>query len=375
MSERTVLSLFSGAGGLDLGFELEGFKHVLAMDNDEQAVQTLQHNRPSWGAVCADVRDFRPTREDTADVLVGGFPCQGFSLGGHRLADDERNVLYAEMIRVAAAIRPRVVVLENVLNLRTMIFPRSGKPFATQIAGELEDLGYTVSYDIFKVCHFGAPQTRRRFVFVAFLGKEPSGYHLPQPGPVTPARAFLGDLADGSGPSLQNHDPRWGFRSKVHEETGEPFNPAEAAVPVRLSRTASDGNPVRSLDSPFPAIDTGTIWGWAQGNVTAGRFAKDRMSGPFVRDPEAAVSLWRIRASRIRAFTAREYARLQTFPDDWFFVGKSRRDLQMQVGNAVPVSFAQSVARNVRLGLDSLDGGRGFEDPALVGSLQLTLEG
>ncbi|WP_293914764.1 DNA (cytosine-5-)-methyltransferase [Deinococcus sp.] len=363
MRRYTVLSLFTGAGGLDLGFDQEGFQHLEAVEFNPWAVQTLRRNRPHWNVQEADVRLYEPRLPERPDVLLAGFPCQGFSLGGHRNDSDERNTLYREVIRVARQVRPRVIVIENVLNLRTMLTPDTNRPFAQQIAADLEDAGYSVHFDIFRVSGFGVPQTRRRFIFVAFLGGAPAGYHLPQPGKPTTIRSFLHDLAHDDLPApLPNHDPVWGFESAVHRQTGEPFSLSEAVVPVRFSRTASDGHPVRSFDEPFPAVDTATVWGWAQGCVSAARHIKDRASEKYIRNPEASVTLWRVSASRLRSFTHREYARLQTFPDHWEFFGHNRRDIQMQIGNAVPVEFARRVARNVHQVLEDLDAGRPFLD-------------
>ncbi|MDL2343899.1 DNA cytosine methyltransferase [Deinococcus sp. MIMF12] len=363
MTPYTVLSLFTGAGGLDLGFEREGFRHLEGVELNAWAVRTVRHNRPGWNVREADVREYVPDLTERPDVLLAGFPCQGFSLGGNRAEHDERNTLYREVIRVARRVRPRIIVIENVLNLRTMTTPDTGRPFALQIAAELEDAGYSVVFDVFRVSGFGVPQTRRRFIFLAFLGGAPTGFHLPQPGKAATIRPFVYDLAQGqSGENLPNHDPLWGFQSAVHRETGEPFGADAEVVPVRFSRTASDGHPVRSFDEPFPAVDTATVWGWAQGNVRAARHAKDRRTEKFIRNPGADVALWRVSASRLRTFTHREYARLQTFPDDWAFLGQNRRDVQMQIGNAVPVEFARRVARNVRQALGDLDAGRAFVD-------------
>ncbi len=369
-----VLSLFCGAGGLDLGFEAEGFGHVEAIDIDPWSVQTMQRNRPNWRVLEGDVRDYAPKLKGDVDVILAGVPCQGFSLGGNRDPNDERNTLFREVVRLAEQLSPRVVLIENVLNLRTMVSPDSGKPFSEHIADALRQIGYWVSYDVFKVCHFGVPQTRRRFAFVAVRGKPPNGYHLPDPGSATPARPFLADLGTGHCACLPNHEPSWGFRSAVHEETGMAYDPSEGPVPVRFSRTASDGNPVRSLDEPMPAIDTATVWGWAQGNVKAVRVDKDRTNAKYIRNPDATVTLWRVSASKLRTFTHREYARLQTFPDDWTFVGSNKRSIHLQVGNAVPVKFSAALARNVRQLLESLDRGEDF--PASAGTRrQLTLFG
>lgn len=358
----SVISLFSGAGGLDLGFESEGFTLLEAIDSNAWCIKTLQRNRPQWNVILGDVRAYVPQLSKKPDVLLAGVPCQGFSLGGNREEDDPRNLLYKEVIRVAKICQPRVVLIENVLNLRKMRSPETDLPFAEQIVKELDGIGYRVFYNVFKVCHYGVPQTRRRFIFIGFREKFPLGYSLPQPRKVSTIREFLYDLVQGQEKSLPNHDPIWGFNSKVHVETGQPFNPDEEVVPVRLSRTASDGNPIRSFDTPFPAVDTATIWGWAQGNVVARRDAKDRVNGQFVRNANSKVTLWRVEASRMRSFTHREYARLQTFPDDWVFVGRNKRDIQMQIGNAVPVRFARYLARNIRKALECMDEGLKFED-------------
>ncbi|MGK7889565.1 MAG: DNA cytosine methyltransferase [Leptolyngbyaceae cyanobacterium] len=364
-STFTVVGLCSGAGGLDLGFELAGFQHLHAMDNNPLAVKTLKYNRPSWSVSLADLQEFSLDTDRTPDILLAGVPCQGFSLGGNRQDSDPRNQLYKHVIRIAAESHPRVVVIENVLNLRTMKSPHTGKPFAVQISQDLEQCGYTVFHNIFKMCHYGVPQTRRRFVFVAFRDRPPNGYNLPQPSQVmTPIRPFLWDLAHAeSPPSFPNHQPIWGFKSMVHSETHEPFPETEMVYPVRFSRTASDGYPIRSYDQPFPAIDTATVWGWAQGNVEAKRHHKNRKTGKHIRNPKADVTLWRIKASRLRSFTHREYARLQTFPDHWEFIGGNKRNIHQQIGNAVPVEFARQLAKNICDALVCMDTNQAFLTP------------
>lgn len=332
--------LFSGAGGLDLGFEMAGFQHAFSTDLDEWSIKTLKNNRPGWDVVHADIKEMKASEIAQSDVLLAGFPCQGFSLGGNRQADDVRNQLFKEVIRIAKKNKPKIVLIENVLNLRTMADPFTKKPFAHVISEEFEKIGYNVKSEFLRVSNYGVPQTRRRFILIASLQPWPKNFAWPYPEDHTPASAFLGDIAANPFINLPNHNPEWGFKSRVHIETGEPFNPDEMPVPCRFSRTGSDGNPIRDLDAPFPAVDTATIWGWAQGNVTASRESKDRKNGKFIRNPNIDLKLWRIKASRLRSFTDREYARLQTFPDSWVFYGGNKRHIHQQIGNAVPVQFA-----------------------------------
>lgn len=156
------------------------------------------------------------------------------------------------------------------------------------------------------------------------------------------------DVIENPGIDLPNHKPGWSFKSRVHDERGESFNPSEAPVPCRFSRTGSDGHPIRTLNAPFPAIDTATIWGCAQGNVVAERQEKERGNGSFIRNKNATLKLWRIRASRLRSFTDRGYARRQTFPDSCFFHGGNKRHIHKQIGNSVSVQFALRIAKFLR---------------------------
>lgn len=337
--------LFSGAGGLDLGFEMAGFHHAFSMDIDPWSVKTLTQNRPNWHSVQADVKELSPNELPAAEVLLAGFPCQGFSLGGNREEGDLRNYLFKEVIRLTKSKRPKFVVIENVLNLRTMKEPVSGKSYVDLISHGFEELGYKIKHQVFRVSGYGVPQTRRRFIFIASRDPFPASFHWPAPESDTPASAYLGDIAANPYISLPNHNPEWGFASRVHVETREPFAPSDPMVPCRFSRTGSDGHPLRSLDAPFPAIDTATIWGWAQGNIVAERKEKDRINGKYIRNPDTDLKLWRIQASRLRSFTDREYARLQTFPDTWIFCGGNKRHTHQQIGNAVPVQFAYRIAR------------------------------
>lgn len=356
-SQYTYLSLFSGAGGLDIGFEKAGFIHTQSCDILDCAVKTMRMNRPEWDVINCDVREYVPNFRKNLDVLLAGFPCQGFSLGGKREANDERNLLYKEVVRIAGIMKPRVVVMENVLNLRTMLHPETHKPFAAQIAEEMGNIGYTTVFQYFKVSQYGVPQTRRRFIFIAYREDTLNHYRYPKPMPdETGIRNFIYDLGQDLSIKLPNHNPVWGFKSYVHMETGEPYDESEVAIPVRFSRTASEGNPIRNFEAPFPAVDTATVWGWALGNVKAIRIDKEREGALYVRNPKSTAKLWRISASKLRTFTHREYARLQTFPDDWIFYGNNQREIQLQIGNAVPVIFAKKIAQSVREALEVLDG-------------------
>lgn len=359
----TSIGLFSGAGGLDLGFEQAGFEHILSNDNDETACNTLSINRPKWKVFCKDARQL-DLRGVCPDVVLAGFPCQGFSLGGHRKIEDERNQLYKSAVELVDQCRPRAVVFENVFNLRTMTFDGEISA-AEEIRMALSRIGYETTYEMLRCSLYGVPQTRRRFIFVGFRDGLPTNYTLPV-GTQKEAtcRSALFDSAisslDPINVSSNVDDPfSWSFQSTAHKSRRRSLSDLSDTqiVPVRLSRTASDGNPVRGFDAPMPALDTGTIWGFAVGDVQAHRYLPDRTKKSNVRNRESQAKLWRIEADLIRKMTSRELANLQTFPADWHFCGSTWGHRLKQIGNAVPVNLARQIGLSVRNGLSSLDYG------------------
>jgi len=158
-----VVSLFSGCGGFDLGFKQCGFNIVWANDIDKDAIQTYKKNIGDH-IVYGDIRKI-PSEQipNEFDVLIGGFPCQGFSIANpNRNQKDERNFLYKEIVRILKDKQPKVFVLENVKGLLSM---EKGKVLE-MILKDLSNLGYSVDYQILKASNYGVPQNRERVIFV-----------------------------------------------------------------------------------------------------------------------------------------------------------------------------------------------------------------
>ena len=170
MGKPTVVSLFSGIGGIDFAFKQVGFEIIWANDIDKFACVTYLNNFADTDIVCADISQISAERIPKADVLVAGFPCQSFSLMGYQRGfKDPRGNLFFEIARVADAIKPKVIFLENVRNL---IYHDNGRTFIT-IFNTLAELGYEVKYDVENACtHGNIPQERRRTFIVAFLNLE-----------------------------------------------------------------------------------------------------------------------------------------------------------------------------------------------------------
>ncbi len=304
-----IVSLFSGIGGLDQGFEQAGFDVIWANDVDKYAVQTYRANFDS-PIVLGDINSIPLADIPDYDVLIGGFPCQPFSMMGSELGfEDARGTLFfriAEIIdaKIKSGKKPRAIVLENVRTLKTH---NGGKTFATISKILQKNLGYKMHSMILNSAKYGIPQTRNRTFIVCFANEE-AAFNVPQE---ICLKQTLHDL-------LETDVPDKYFLS-------------EQIIPTILS------------------------------NGTGGYKAKSEIDLPIAR-PLCATMAKMHRAcqdnyvtqnGRIRRLTPRECARLQGFPDD-FVIPVSDAQAYKQFGNAVTVNVARAVAEEVRKTLETL---------------------
>jgi DNA (cytosine-5)-methyltransferase 1 len=306
------VSLFSGGGGLDLGFEHAGFEPLVCLDNDPVACETLRMNRPSWNVVCDDIRNFDARPFEGADLVVGGPPCQGFSTAGKGDPSDPRNFLWEEYMRVVSEVQPRAVVLENV---SALTHKRNGDHL-TGIIRALEGHGFSFALGVLNAAHFGVPQARRRLIVIGVRDGEAS---LPSPTttdePVTTWQA-IHDLVDVPDNEALNHVPNR-HAPHVIERWGR-LAPGETDPNYRRAR----------LDGSKPSLTIRAGGGYGpKGDHLAGFHPPIHPTLP-------------------RQLTVREAARLQSFPDDWRLCGP--KTIQgRQIGNAVPVKLAEAIAAHV----------------------------
>lgn len=194
MVKPTVISLFSGIGGIDLAFERAGFDVIWANELDGFACATYRRNFPGKILVEADIRDIAADTVPKADILVAGFPCQSFSVMGYRRGfNDARGNLFFEIIRIAETVKPKIIFLENVRNL---IYHDSGKTFLV-IFNSLSEIGYDVKYAVQSPhTHANIPQERKRTFIVAFSDENMmNGFSFPDEIPLTKG---LDDVFDRS---------------------------------------------------------------------------------------------------------------------------------------------------------------------------------
>lgn len=342
---RTVVSLFTGAGGLDLGLERAGFLTVAANDVDKHAVATLRQNQELSHPVAGveghyhlagtrilegDIRDLASsdlTPGDASpgwrpDALVGGPPCQSFSsAGSQRSMDDPRGQLFLDFVRLAQELQPRIILFENVRGLVTARGP-SGIPgeAVNLIRSSFEDIGYATSFHVLNAADYGAPQRRvRMFMFGAAhdtaLPDFPAPTHSRDGINVKPW-VTLGEFLS------------------VRPEPGmsEIVLPSEALR--RQLEGLPDGTGLRSPGRAEPTRPSGH-WGYKQGTFIAD------LSLPARTVTGASTQDWVRRPSTgLRRITLREAAAIQGFPGEWEFSGPRSAQFQ-QVGNAVPAVFGE----------------------------------
>ncbi|MBQ6618569.1 MAG: DNA cytosine methyltransferase [Thermoguttaceae bacterium] len=338
--ERTfrIIDCFCGAGGLSLGFERAGFEVVYAFDIDEASVNTYNHNKKHHHgtAFVRDIYDVDRSRIEkdlgheigSIDVVIGGPPCQGFSIQRRGENTDIRNNLVLEFARLIQDIRPRLFVMENVGGLLSV----RGKPFLEQVFKELGDVGYLIQKRLLLATDYGVPQSRKRVFVVGELSSD-SLHHFSFPAPTGQAlktvRMTIENLMDKDEEYLPNHkadrlsDTNLKRIRSIKEGEGQDSLPSE----LQLCCHSKNKNH-RHLD-------------------TYGRMAWDRPS-PTITARFDSFSRGRFGHPELdRTITLREGARLQTFPDDFEFIG-TKVEIASQIGNAVPPSLAEYIAKSVK---------------------------
>lgn len=383
-------SLYSGCGGMDLGFRQAGLRCVHSIDFDKVALQNLKDNLKTE-TTCMDLGDFGNQHKDLirlADVLVAGPPCQGFSTAGRNDPEDYRNHHVWNVARIASLVKPKVVVIENVQGL---LNSKNSKHFEKTIS-ILRESGYSVSWSSFNLTQYGIPQRRVRVIIVAILSDKPFILQIPYSGTVILKSALSdvekvkdfsirklaadsneGRIAVRISPGQKLCNVRSGV-SSVHtwnipevfgSVTEMEMNYLEAILKIRRQnrrRDFGDSDPILESDLEKHLV----------GNVTevinnlidkkyvrrVGEFIDltNTFNGKFRRlkwddvsptvDTRFGQPRYFLHPDENRGFSVREAARIQTFPDTFSFTGSDVAKYRM-IGNAVPPRFAQKIAKGI----------------------------
>lgn len=320
----TVISTFAGCGGSSLGYSMAGYRELLAVEWDQNAVDTFRLNFPDVPVYHGDIAklsvdeclNLAGIQPGELDVFDGSPPCQGFSTVGHRQLDDPRNNLFREYVRLLRGLQPRVFVMENVSG---MVKGKMKLVFA-EIVRELKASGYVVSARLMNAMYFNVPQSRQRMIFIGVrsdLGIVPS-HPSAELNPIT-----FRSAVDGLSLTSQDVESNHVWVDEVSRKTkwidaASRLKPGQKLVPD----TASS---IRAWwDKPLPTIQ------------------KNAMPGqpPYVRNST-------IHPSEARALSIREMARCQSMPDHFQFVDALHNGMQ-RIGNSVPPLFMRAIAQHIR---------------------------
>jgi DNA (cytosine-5)-methyltransferase 1 len=375
-----VISLFSGAMGLDLGLERAGFRIAVALECNRNAVDTIRMNRPDLPLIDRPIETVT-TEEILAAarlkpgepfVVAGGPSCQVFSTAGARQSfDDPRGALFEHFARVVRESQPRFFVMENVRGLisaaakhRPLSQRGPGNPpleadeelgsAFRMIADQLRDLGYYTVFDVLNAADYGTPQTRQRLLLLG--SRDAEGIRIPTPThdrhardglkPWRTLRDAAGDVAEGE-PEFYRFCPGKEKYLALIPEGGNWRDLPDDLKPVAMGRAFHS-------------------WGGRSGFFR--RLAWDRPSPALTTRPDSkATSL--CHPTELRPLSVREYARVQEFPDSWHFAGKVRRKYE-QVGNAVPLSLGAAAGRAM---IEVIDGTPEAGRPGVVECWNLDL--
>lgn len=338
--KHSFIDLFSGCGGLSLGFEMAGFTGLLAIDNWKDALATYAYNRKDARTLCEDLATLDPykIKEEygitDVDVIIGGPPCQGFSVAGKRSVEDERNKLYKAFVNFVNCFRPNAFVMENVPNILSI-----GKGIVRDsIIKDFEQLGYKVSVKIITASDYGVPQNRRRAMFVGLTDGRDFVFPEPYKGEKTTSSDALSDLteeslADGS---PYPTEPSCDFQRYVRKNSTGVYN---HDITIHNEKTKEiiamvpDGGNYKDL--PVELQQTRKV------HIAWTRLCSMK---PSITIDTGHRHHFHYKWNRVP--TVRESARIQSFPDDFIFLC-SKTSQYKQVGNAVPPLMAKAIAQQL----------------------------
>lgn len=330
VNDYTSAELFAGGGGLALGMEKAGFHHLLLNEFDHSACETLRSNRPEWNVIEGDIHDIDFTPYNgKIDFLSGGFPCQAFSYAGKRLGFEEtRGTLFFEMARAVKEIQPKVFMGENV---RGLYEHDNGRTLQT-IKNVIDELGYTlIEPRVIRALQYDVPQKRERLILIAIRNDIAPFVKFQWPDVCASVRTlkdafFSGDLYD----------------TDVPKSDGQKYPESKQKV----MELVPEGGDWRNLPDDIARCYMKGSYNLGGGKTgMARRLAMDEPSLTLTCSP-AQKQTERCHPIETRPLTIREYARIQTFPDDWKFCGNLTAQYK-QIGNAVPVNMAWAIGRSL----------------------------
>lgn len=339
-----VVSLFSGGGGLDIGFKQAGFNIVWAIDINQDAVNSYKHNVGDE-IICGDLYQIDEKQIPRCDFVIGGPPCQSFSLAGNRHSDDQRGRLVWRYIDIIKELQPKGFLFENVIGL-VSAKNSDGEKILPLLFQAFSEIGYNLSYKIVNAADYGVPQLRKRVIIVGLKGFMDS-FEFPREThnadgsggkqKYVSVKEALGDLPTPSDTcTISEHT--WPTMSELdkyichHVKPGGNYMDIPDEVnSVRIKRLKRDGGHTTCYGRMDPEKPSYTV-------------------NTYFNRPNVGCN---IHYEQERLITLREAMRLQTFPDDYEFVCRSKQGKNLIVGNAVPPMLAFKLAQQIKPIIDN----------------------
>ncbi|MGN9163059.1 DNA cytosine methyltransferase [Clostridium sulfidigenes] len=369
-----IISFFSGAGGMDLGFLLAGHEVVWSNDFDGDAVRTYNENigrHEDHESVLGDITQILNIPNDDidrlipeADVVIGGFPCQGFSIANvnRNMDDDERNFLYLELLKIITIKQPSFFVLENVKGLENI---ERGEVL-DMIIEDLERAGYTVCYNVLNAYNYGVPQNRERVIIVGVRNDLNGIYHIPQQHAPRnkPKKTLFVQPTHSKDSEIEENITSWQKVNRMYNlwlnndlDRNRHYLRNEDNIIYRI-QTLRDA--ISDLPQDFEPDNqeilnhTGSLCRVNINNRVGNRATNWDKYSPTImgRGSGTGGPLIIPHPLQHRRLSVREVARIQTFPDNFHFIG-SNSACYRQIGNAVPVLMAYNIAKILPLDLNN----------------------
>ncbi|WP_278774389.1 DNA cytosine methyltransferase [uncultured Brachyspira sp.] len=329
ITNLSIISLFTGAGGLDLGFKNAGFKTIWANEYDKTIWDTFKYNFPETRLDTRNITEIDSKDIPNASGLIGGPPCQSWSeAGAGRGINDYRGKLFYDYIRVLKDKQPNFFLVENVVG----ILSKKHKEAFDNFLLEFKRSNYNISCKLLNANDYGVPETRKRVIVVGYHHRLNKTFIFPQPEKYKPT------LKDAI------YDLPLAISAKNNNKTnGELEIPNHEYINGSFSTIYMSRNRVRSWDEPSFTIQAG------------GRHAPIHPQAPkmvFVEKDKYIFA--KGHEDKYRRLSVRECARIQTFPDSFVFKYNNINDAYKMIGNAVPVNLAFNIAKKIRKDLECL---------------------
>ena len=356
-----VIDLFAGAGGLSLGFVKDGYTIKKAVEFDSNIANTYKMNHPEVSVIVDDIKNIDKTdvfQKGDADVIIGGPPCQGFSMAGSRIRegfmDDPRNYLFKHYFNIVKKVKPKVFIMENVKGIQTMqngeIFREILRIFSDKKL--LDGHSYSVYYKIVKAVEMGIPQKRERMVILGILDREVNfddiwevtKFQILKEDPTffdaVNIRDAIGNLSNTTNDGvIKNPEPQTAYQKYLLSKEDYLFNHTKtnhSKLAIERMKKVDNGENFTVLGENIKSVHSGAYGrlSWEQPAPTITTRFDTPSGGRFIHPVEN------------RTLSPREAARIQSFPDDYFFWG-NKTSINKQIGNAVPPKISYFLARLV----------------------------